>query len=299
MTLFAFLAAAPSLFAAEVWAQVIVAPGGRTLFSRQALVRSFLRIENTSLEADGTSVKATRHVPVLAVVYGVHPGWSIIGVQPYLSEDFTTRTANKVRDENFNGLGDTQVFVQYDRLYKRNTPGGLTRLSGLFGLQLPTGAERFSTNAVEYTGGLILEHAVGLKYVFLGDFQYTVATENDDGLDAGDHVQFDAAVARFVMPGDKNNPDASWPRRLFNALFPIGAYFTLEVNGTWRARASRNGRDLTNSGGTTLFISPGIQYFVNNRTLLEFSSPIPVVEALNGTQLEPDSTFLFGLRFLF
>ena len=82
-------------------------------------------------------------------------------------------------------------------------------------------------------------------------------------------------------------------------MFRNGAYFVLEFNGTWQSKARRQGFTNPNTGGTTLSISPGIQYFPSDRFLVEVSAPIPVIKELNGKQLEPDSTFLFGLRVLF
>jgi hypothetical protein len=177
----------------------------------------------------------------------------------------------------------------------------MTRLSGVFGLQVPTGADRFSTGAVEYTGGMIFQKAVRLKYVFSGDFEYTHATKNRGGLSVGDRLRFDAALSRFVISSNNvaAGARAGWPRRALDRLFRHGAYLVVEMNGTWQARARRQGKEVPDTGGTTLSVSPGIQYFLSDRFLVEFSAPIPVVRALNGRQPEPGSTFLLGFRFLF
>lgn len=283
----------------ELRAQTIVAPSARTLFNRASLIRSSVEVNHSSLRADGKSVNVTQYVPSLAVVYGFYPKWMVIVAQPYVIVDVTSRMGDKAQRQNSNGLADTRLFVQYDGLYSRNTPGGLTRLSGVFGLQVPTGAERFSTGAVEYTGGLIFQKAVRLKYVFSGDFEYTVATENRQGVSMGDRARFNGALSRFVISQDNAPAGASWPRKTFDRAFRYGAYFILEFNGTWQAHARSRGNQIADSGGTTLSISPGIQWFLSNRFLVEFSAPIPVIKALNGTQPEPSSTFLFGFRILF
>ncbi len=283
----------------ELRAQTVVAPSGRTLFNRATLVRSSVEVNHSSLRADGKSVDLTQYVPALAIVYGFYPKWMVIVAQPYVTVDITSRMGNETRRETLNGLADTRVFVQYDGLYSRNRPSGLTRLSGVFGLQVPTGAERFSTGAVEYTGGLIFQKAVRLKYVFSGDFEYTIASENRQGVSRGDRARFDGALSRFVISQDNAPAGASWPRKAFDRMFRYGMYFILEFNGTWQAHARNRGNQIANSGGTTLSISPGIQYFLSNRFLVEFSAPIPAIKALNGTQPGPNSTFLFGFRVLF
>ncbi len=284
---------------AELRAQTIVAPSGRTLFNRATLVRSSVEVNRSSLSADGESVEVTQYVPVLAIVYGFYPKWTLIVAQPYLNVDVRRRLGNETRRENLNGLADTRLFVQYDGLYSRNMPGGLTRLSGVFGLQIPTSARRFSTRAVEYTGGLIFQQAVKLKYVFSGDFEYTFATENSQGVSIGDRARFDGALSRFVISQDQTPSSASRLRRVFDRIFRHGAYFILELNGVWQAHGRDQGNKIANTGGTQLELSPGIQYFLSNSLLVEFSAPIPVVKALNGTQPKPQSSFVFGFRYLF
>jgi hypothetical protein len=263
--------------------------------SQGTLLRSFIKIERLSLDADGQETEVTRTVTPLAVVYGFYPKWTVVASQPYLSVNSTTGAA----ESNVNGLPDAQLILQYDGLYSRNSPGGLTRLSGVFGLQLPTGAERFSTGALAYTGGLIFEKAVRLKYVLTADFQYTVTTQNIQGARRGNSARFDLVPAYFLMTDGTVSADGNWFGKLFDRLFRQGAYFVLELNGTWQSRARNGGLRNPDTGGTTLSLSPGIQYFLSNRLLVEASAPIPVIKEFNGSQLEPESTVLFGLRFLF
>ncbi len=279
-------------------AQEIVAPSARTLFSRAALVRSFVEVKRASIRADGELTETTQYVPVLAIAYGFRPNWTVVVAQPYVSMDITSRVGSEVREKNLNGLGDTQFFVQYDGIYKRNKPGGITRVSGVFGLQAPTGANRFSTEAFEYTGGLIFEKAKSLKYVFTGDFQYTFATENRRGVSVGNRAQFDAVPAYFVISKGDSSKEASWLRKFYERAFRNGAYLILEFNGRWQGHASTRGNEVANTGGTTLMVSPGVQYFISNRFLVEFASPIPVVRDLNGKQLKPKTGFVFGFRVL-
>ncbi|MDE3165424.1 MAG: hypothetical protein KGN36_06430, partial [Acidobacteriota bacterium] len=234
----------------------------------------------------------------LALVYGFYPKWSLIAALPYVNVDMTTRTANETRRSNLNGLADLQLLVQYDGLYSRNTPGGLTRLTGVFGIQTPTGASRFSTGAFQYTSGLIFEKVVRLNYVFTSDFEYTVGTENNRGVAVGNSARFDAAPAYFVISRKRAPTSSSWIKKSHDRAFRNGAYLILEFNGNWQARMRNLGDEAANSGGTMLSVSPGLQYFLSRSFLLEFSSPIPVVKALNGVQPEAKVSFVFGFRVL-
>lgn len=282
-------------------AQAIIAPGGRTLFNRSSLIRSFVETRHLSLRTpDGRVVDVTQYITPLAFVYAFAPKWQVIAVQPYVTADITARTGSQSMRTDLNGLADSQFIIQYDGLYSRNAPGGLTRLSGVFGLQAPTGAERFSTNAFQYTGGLVFEKVSGLKYALTADFEYTVASESGKGLSQGNIATYDVAPAYFIIPREATPPSAGWLRRASDRVFRNGAFAIMEINGTSQARAFARGTgSVADSGGTTLYLSPGIQYFVSREFLVEFSAPIPVARDLNGLQLRPDSRFLLGFRWLF
>ncbi len=288
-----------TLLCPEAKAQSIIAPAGRTLFSRESMVRSFTEIDRFSLDSNSTLVRGTEYVNPLAVIYGFHPKWEAIAVLPYVVTDVTTRTGGQVTEQGMNGLADSQFFVQYDGLYSKNAPGGLTRLSGVFGVQAPTGAERFSTQAFEYTGGLIFEKAINLKYYLTSDFEYTFSTSNNKGLSRGDGAQFDVVPAYMLIARGDAPGNASWTRKAYDRIFRNGTFLILEFNGAWHANSTLHGVGIPSTGGTTLKISPGIQYFPSRRFLLEFSAPIPTVTELNGVQPNPQIAFLVGFRYLF
>lgn len=287
------------LLAAIAHAQAIIAPAGMTIFSRESLVRSFTEINRFSLDSDGNSISGTNYITPLAVVYGFRPNWEVIAVQPYVVANITTRTAGQVQHTSLNGFADSQFFLQYDGLYHHNSPGGTTLLSGIFGVQAPTGAERFSTGAFEYTGGLIFEKATNLRYYLTSDFEYTFATANNQKLSRGDSARFDLVPAYMLLSGEGDGRDEGWFRNAYNRIFRNGAFLILEFNGSWQGHATTGGAEMPNSGGTTLSISPGIQYFPSRTLILEFSLPVPVVTELNGIQPEPRTSFLVGFRYLF
>ena len=282
-------------------AQAIIAPGGRTLLNRESLIRSFIETQHMSVRTpDGKFTDVTQYITPLAFVDAFTPKWQGIVVQPYVTADITQGMGSQKMTQNMNGLADSQFILQYDGLYSRNAPGGLTRLSGLFSVQAPTGAERFSSGAFAYTGGLVYEKVSRLRYAFTADFQYTIASENETGLSQGNTAEYDAAPAYFMIPREGTPPTARWFRRTFDRVFRNGAFAIVELNGASQARAFARGTgSVPNSGGTTLYVSPGIQYFVSRLFLAEFSAPIPVVKDLSGIQPQPDSRFVLGFRWLF
>ena len=69
----------------------------------------------------------------------------------------------------------------------------------------------------------------------------------------------------------------------------------LEANLVSAAKNRMSGNSDPNSGGTTLFISPGLQY-VTRQWIVEAGVQIPVRQRLNGTALKNDYAFTAGFR---
>lgn len=298
MPVFRTIAASVFALAMSVGAlpgQAIVAPGGRTLFRGATLIRSLVDISDSSLQSTEQVQEIRRYTPAVAIVHGFARQWSLIVNQPFA-------VVERRLDEELHrdgGLADLRVLVQYDGLYSRNSPGGLTRLAVVGGVRLPTGAERFSSRAAEYSAGLVFQKQTGLKYVFTADAEYTLTTESGDGFDAGDRLRFDAVPGYFLLSRGGAGPEAGWLRRFYEGAFRNGAYLIVEFNGTWRQRARNQTRMLADSGGTTVFVSPGIQYFPAESLLVEFSRPIAVVKRLHGAQPIPGARYVVGFRYLF
>ena len=59
----------------------------------------------------------------------------------------------------------------------------------------------------------------------------------------------------------------------------------IEANLIYRDNNRSAGIADANSGGTTLFLLPGLQY-VTKRWIVESGAQIPVIQDLNGTALE-------------
>jgi hypothetical protein len=76
-------------------------------------------------------------------------------------------------------------------------------------------------------------------------------------------------------------------------------FFVLEFNGVSTAHDEVNDRNIRNSGGHALFISPGVEYLPFPYMILESSVQIPVVQDLNGRQPEKRVSVVIGLRYLF
>ncbi len=56
--------------------------------------------------------------------------------------------------------------------------------------------------------------------------------------------------------------------------------------------------ELDDTGGTVVFLSPGIQW-VTQRVIYEASLQVPVIQNLNGSQVETDFVATAGVRIQF
>lgn len=257
----------------------IVAPAGRTLFNRAIMVRSFVRVDNFDRGAAGESMR--RIINTYALVWGAYPNLSMSFVAPLVSlrrdsPDPSAVTATRT------GFGDGAVFARYD-LWRKNVPGGFTRLSPEIGVRLPTGGA-FSTGAAQPVGALIFSH-VRDPHWLIADAQFTYPTTNDDGVRRGNRWRYDVAYLHRLLPR--------------GGLGNRSLYLVLEMNGEHVRRTLRNGTAVADSGGNLVLLSPGIQFIPNRRFVIEFSLPAPVVRGLNGVQMKPRLSFLAGIRWLF
>lgn len=257
----------------------IVAPAGRTLFNRNVLIRSFVRIDNFDEDVSGHHVR--RFINAYAVVWGAYPNLNLTFVAPLVvvhSENRNDPSQNFTRTS----FADGMVFARYD-LLRKNVPGGYTRLSPEIGIKVPSGGA-FSTSSTDLLGALVFSHWRA-PHAGFADAQFTYTTPNDQGLRMGNRWNYDVAYLYGLLP-----------RR---GLGIPALYVLLEMNGEHVRRTTLNGRPMTDSGGNLVFLSPGIEFQPISRLLVEFSVPLPVVRDLNGKQLRPSSSFLVGIRWLF
>ncbi len=85
-----------------------------------------------------------------------------------------------------------------------------------------------------------------------------------------------------------------WPRELGRGV-PGFLYGVLEANLVWQGRTEAGGAADPDTGGTTLFVAPGLQY-VTTRWILEAALRVPAAQDLNGTALEADYVLQAGFR---
>jgi hypothetical protein len=229
--------------------------------------------------------------------YGVNSDLAIFGVLPYLDKelDVTTPSGQRVTRDT-NGIGDARLFGRYT-VYHDDAPGRTFRVAPFLGLELPTGDDddsdslgtlpaplQLGSGSWDPFGGIVLTYQT-LDFQIDAQASYKANTEAN-GFEFGDVARLDGSLQYRL-----------WPREL-GAGVPGFLYGVLEGNLIYQAKNEMNGAKDPNSGGTSFFLAPGLQY-VTKRWILEGIVQVPVVQDLNGTGLEDDFILRAGFRFNF
>ena len=185
------------------------------------------------------------------------------------------------------GLGDISLFAKYVVL-QIDRPGETFRLAPKAVLKFPTGDEKgtppLGNGSADVSFGVVAAWLRGRFGVYTEDLYRVNGEANGRAL--GNGLAYNLALGYRLLPIVYE----TYPAQQVNAY--------LELNGSWTQKDKLKGRNLSDSGGHVLSLSPGIQYIPLSRLLVEASLQVPLVKDLNGTQLEPDWTVNAGIRIL-
>jgi hypothetical protein len=237
--------------------------------------------------------------PVAVLPYAVTPMWTTRVVVPIVrkSMDFITPGGERGRYAA-SGIGDVLVDTKWIFL-SRNRLGGTTRLGieggvkvpvGKTGARLPDGTAaprplQVGTGSWDFPFKALLT-VTRRRLGFLANVGYRFNTTDDD-FKAGNVFSYDIAAAFRFVP---------W---VYRSLSDQSLVVYLELNGEVAAKDEVADRRNADSGGQLLFLSPDLQWIPTPWLLLEASVQFPIVQDLNGTQLEYGTRFQFGTRLRF
>ncbi|MDV2495542.1 MAG: transporter [bacterium] len=278
------------LLTPPAWAAPIRGLSPRTTFVEGTALRTFGELvhkEDGSQELDIYSVKAIGQ-------YQIMPDATIAVVIPYLEKRRKVTSGGTTSVRSTSGLGDVRVTGKY-RFWHKDEPFGVTQAAVFGGLEVPTGSDGERDNV----GGLLpisLQLGSGSVDPFVGaavgrtgrthslegGAQYQINTKGEE-FELGDTVRYDLTYQYQIFPPQIENSQLN---------------LTVELNGKHVEKHELAGRKLNNSGGDTIFVSPGLQFLINT-VVFEGSVQLPIVQELNGTQPETDYNVLLGLRYLF
>lgn len=240
---------------------------------------------------------ARRDMRVSGVVsvlgYGVNRNFALFGMLPYLDKRLDMRMGGMDVSRSRQGLGDLTVLGRYTA-YEANGPGRTFRIAPFFGVKAPTGNDNARDGSARLppplqsgtgswdlsTGAVATWQTLDFEIDSQASYQ---ANREANGFQAGNVARLDASLQYRL-----------WPRGLGAGVLAF-LYGVLEANLVHAAKNRLSGVDDRNSGGTTLFLSPGLQY-VTKKWIVEAGLQIPVSQRLNGGALKKNYVFTTGFR---
>ena len=239
---------------------------------------------------DPTSQRRERDVIVIpnVLLYGATRDLALFAIFPYIFRTLKfpdPETGNRINQKD-NGIGDLNLIARYT-VYAKDYPSGTFRLAPLFGIKIPTGDDDLrpiTTDSFDLQFGVVstVTWAFG-RHELDADAVYRVNTEADN-FDKGDSLTYDLSYQLRIFP---------WNLREMGV--PNFINLVADANGFFTKRSSVNGSTVGNSGGNIIFLSPGLQYSAR-RYIIESSIQLPVIQDLNGNQIETDFVWTIGFR---
>lgn len=228
--------------------------------------------------------------------YGVTPKLAAFGVLPYLDKGLETETPEGRVTRSTTGVADARLFGRYT-VFQRDARGRTFRIAPLLGIEAATGDDdnrdslgalprplQLGSGSWDPFGGLVVTYQT-LDYQIDAQASYKRNTEAN-GFELGDEARLDGSIQYRIRPQE------------FTSGVPGFLYAVLEGNLVHQAKNRIEGTADPNSGGTTLFVSPGVQY-VTKRWIVEAIVQLPLSQDLNGSALEDDYIVRAGFRLNF
>lgn len=204
------------------------------------------------------------------------------------------------------GIGDITLFSKYHFDFFENR---YHETALLFGLKLPTGntyakdknSERFETEHQPGSGSWdpLMGVVITKRYKLLSfnaNFLYTFVTEGAQKTNLGNLINYNIAISHRVggVTGhshstntDTHHDHTSHLNLLWDLIF--------EINGENKQKLTAAGIEDDNSGGSLLYLSPGLRLTVNNRWAASLLVGFPVYQDLNGKQHDTNLRIIFGI----
>jgi outer membrane putative beta-barrel porin/alpha-amylase len=232
-----------------------------------------------------------------------------------------------VRDRgNTSGIGDVTVLGQYRFL---NNQASGTQAAALFGVKAPTGVTNlvdpfgeifeaeFQPGSGSWDGlfGVAFSQRLNPAWSFHANVLAIATGTGTQDTNLGNRFLYNAALSYRVFGETASEPHSHDPRSAYAHAGHTHAPVTkaptasaphthvaldamLEVNGEWHDKQRTAGIVDPNSGGNTIYVSPGLRLTVENWASYVLVG-IPVVNDLNGIQATPAWRVLGGVSVVF
>jgi hypothetical protein len=242
--------------------------------------RWIFRAQVRHMKRTGEMSEMTMYRFPFVLAYGVRSDFTLMARQIVTRRSMTMGGDT----ETESGFDDFFLLFKY-KAYRRNTRTSTFGIAPTLALEMPTGSDTFSSETWDLAAGFYFSWRSGLwaSDLNLGYKWNSVSDRSKDGLVPGDEAKMDWAVAyQYSIGGSANS-----------SLTPV-----LELNYEDRMAAKNDQVAVENTGGSTLYVSPGLKY-TTPKVIVEGLVRVPVTWSLNGTQPDPAVGLLVGIRLLF
>jgi len=234
--------------------------------------------------------------------YNNGASWGVSVVVPYVdrshgtlgsgSDGSTFDPANGAYVSSGSGVGDVRVIGRYFGLSERHNFGLQ------LGVKLPTG--RTNQVASDGSGQPVdpgLQRGTGTTDLIAGAYYFDGLNADWDYFgQAGLQVatNYSSMAGGSYRPGNSVNLNVGLRYRALERLIP-----SVQLNARHANVDAGTAADTFATGGTTLYLTPGLIYPASDKIASYANLQIPVYQKLNGIQLAPKFVFSVGARFAF
>jgi len=150
------------------------------------------------------------------------------------------------------------------------------------------GRRRTTLQSTDLLLGISVDHALG-RYAVSANLLASIAGKGETGNEShqfGNALNYDATVKYRLRPAISGASS--------NAFF-----VSLGVNGEYRDKEELGGATLPDSGGNTVYLTPGLQFQVASHWIFEATYLHAVYHDLNGIQLGENYKLSGSVTYLF
>lgn len=245
----------------------------------------------------------------LSLSYGVTDNLSVNSRIPYIERrniresELEEGEAEAHTHGDSVGFGDLLVLAQYKISNSKKSD-----ISLQFGVKAPTGETdvkdndgiRFETEFQPGSGSwdFLLGTAISKNingFSYHANILFNLTTQGSQSTEIGDALSYNAALSYRMALTDTHDPDHDHASHDHADLESSTAKWDLliELNGVTRVKNEIAGIKDQNSGGTTVFLSPGIR-LSSGKFGGFISVGVPVIEDQNGKQTDINTRIVVG-----
>lgn len=240
--------------------------------------------------SDEVEQRSTNRYTTATLGYNVSKAWGISLLLPYIDRSHSTIAPgdSDISTSHTRNLGDLKLVGRYQG-FSNDGDTGL-----LFGVKLPTSRNDFTFNGGPQLGSLLdrsLQPGSGSTDLLLGGFRFGSMNRDWDWY-AQALAQVAVQIHEEFRPGNVYTANAGLRYMSLNHVTP-----QLQLNALERRADGGSNADAVNSGGRSLYASPGVSVILGKNLSVYSFIQAPLYQQVNGLQLAPRWNASLGMSF--